>query len=320
MTIKSILLFLILTILFFSLNAKAAGTVFNTENDNARHNTKTSILVDTYLFDIDDFNLMKGSYEMIFYMGFTCQPSCNHLHFEFINGKVESADLFKTSPNFYYYRVTARLSQDMDFHQYPFEKHNLHIILEDKFLNKDKLEFIADKLHSGLNKEINLLGWSEEPTWTAKVVDYHYPNYNETNSRYIFTMEIVRPILAGILKNIVPGVFIMLIGFLTIFLDAEKAVNGLAIASGALISMILLHLATISNIPENDYMTYLDGFMIVNYFGLLLLLAELIALINSSSFTERHHKFLRIARWITPGVWLTLQIINCLIFFWPGRH
>lgn len=317
MKIKNMILAGLLFLALLSANYANANTVFNTENDRANHHTKTSVWVDTYLFDIDDFNLMKGSYEMIFYMGFTCLPNCDHLHFEYINGKVEAIDEFKSSPTFKYYRVTARLSQDMDFHRYPFEKHTLHIILEDKFLNHDLLEFIPDAKHSGLNKDINLLGWSEEPSWSAKVVNFHYPNYNETNSRYIFTMEIVRPLIAGILKNIVPGVFIMLIGFLTMFLNADKAVNGLAIASGALISMILLHLATISNIPENDYMTYLDSFMLVNYLGLLLLLAQLIALINSSQFTKTHHTLMKITRRATPVVWLGLQLMNIVIFFHP---
>lgn len=277
--------------------------------------TPTKVWVDTYLFDIDDFNLMKGSYEMNFYMGFRCVPNCDHLNVELINGKEEAREVYESYPDYRYYRITALLSQNMDFHRYPFERHNLHIVLEDKFLDQDKLIFLPDVKHSGINREINLLGWSEEPTWSAKAVNFDYPNYNQIHSRYTFTMQIARPILAGVLKNIVPGVFIMLVGFLTIFLDTNKAINGLAIVSGALISMILLHLANISSIPENDYMTYLDSFMLINYLGLFLLLAELIALINSSGFTPVHHVIFKKIRYITPLLWLLLQLINCLVFF-----
>lgn len=277
-------------------------------------NGPTKVWIDTYLFDIDDFNLMKGSYEMIFYLGTRCIPNCNKLNFEFINGKALLEETHLDTPGYKYYRITARLSQDLDFRQYPFEKHNLHIILEDKYLDNQKLQFFPDIKHSGLNRH-NLLGWDEEPKWSAKVINYHYPNYNEVNSRYIFTMQIERPVLAGILKNIVPGVFIMLVGFLTMFLNTNKAVNGLAITSGALISMILLHLSDISSIPENGYMTYLDGFMIINYFGLLILLAKLVALINSSRFKAYHRMVYRLVCVITPTIWAGLQLANCLYFF-----
>lgn len=294
-------------------------SLFNTNQvyaaSNSNDKSPIKVWVDTYLFDIDDFDLMKGSYEMVFYLGAHCEPSCKQLHFELINGKEESREIHEDSAKRKYYRITARLSQDLDFHQYPFEKHNLHIIVEDKFLDKDKLIFLPHNIHSGINKKIDLLGWDEEPVWTTVVSDFYYPNYDEKYSRYEFTVQLARPVLAGILKNIVPGVFIMLVGFLTMFLRADKAVNGLAMVSGALISMILLHLADISSIPENAYMTYLDGFMVINYLGLLLLLAQNIALINSALFTPIHHSIFKVVSRLTPVLWLALQVINCLVFF-----
>lgn len=301
----------LLLIILFAFNIRLAAA----ESKNVYfppHPTK--VWVDTYLFDIDDFNLMKGSYEMTFYLGTHCIPNCDHLNFEFINGTEVSKELHINEKDFKYYRITAHLSQDLDFHQYPFEKHNLHIVLEDKYLHKDQLQFFANLKHSGINKQ-NLLGWYEEPTWRARTVDYRYPNYNEVDSRYIFTMEIQRPILAGILKNIVPGVFIMLVGFLTMFLSNNKAVNGLAIVSGALISMILLHLSEISAIPENGYMTFLDGFMIINYFGLLILLAKLVTFINLSRFKRHHRALFKLMSSITPAIWVGLQLLNYFMFF-----
>lgn len=315
--LKHIVILLFLILCSFDLNcawAKPAASIATPASTSTSINPE-KVWVETYLFDVDDFNLMKGSYEMIFYMGFRCVPNCDNLHFEIINGKKEQQEVYESKRDYKYYRVTARLSQDLNFHRYPFEKHNLHIVVEDKSLDNNKLIFLPDVAHSGINNGINLVGWSEEPVWSATVQNYTYPNYNTTHSRYIFNVQIARPILAGILKNIVPGVFIMLVGFLTLFLDESKAVNGLAISSGALISMILLHLANISSIPENDYMTYLDSFMIINYFGLLLLLAELIALINIARLHPAHHNRLKIIGQCTPLLWLLLQIINSLIFF-----
>lgn len=309
--IRKYLNIIVAILLFFSycksLNAEEV-TIANT-----KYSSPKRALLNIYMFDINTLNLMEGNCEMIFYMGLYSKD-CNDIHLEFMNGEVISQEVVTDRSDYKLYRIRAILNQNLNYRRYPFERHILKICIEDKFLNIENLIFQVNKKYSGLDDAIILPGWSEEPDWSAQVSNHYYSNFNETYSRYTFSIIVKRPIVAGILKNIIPAIFIMLIGFLTLFYDTYKAVNALTISSGALVSLVLLHLAMVSSLPSNDYVTFLDSFMIINYLSLLMLIAETITIMNQSIFFVSYPLF-KLFRHLTPVLWFLLQIFNSVYYF-----
>ncbi|MDF2868307.1 MAG: hypothetical protein K0S11_1777 [Gammaproteobacteria bacterium] len=308
-------------ILFYSIFLSLGGVINASEvsHDNVKFNKADNkpitVSLGTYLFDIDNFKLSEGSYEMLFYLAMHCQPDCSRVQLELMNGAILSKETIISKPKSQFYRIRALLNTHINYQRFPFDSHQLTIMLEDKFLDKDTLIFSADANNTGLDNSIILLGWDEKPFWLAEVSNSFYPIYNQTYSRYIFSVNISKPILAGLLKNILPGVLIMAMGFLPLLLSHSKVLNGLPLVSSALITMALFHINATSAIPPTRYITYLDGFMLVNYLGLLFVLSREVASLSSIKLktirmlsSKKYYLFI-------PLLWLTLQGINFLSFF-----
>lgn len=215
-----------------------------------------------------------------------------------------------------FYRIKASLYEDMNLRAFPFDHQNLTIIIEDKFLDKDRLILQPDYNKTDLDNKLSIVGWSHL-NWTATTENYYYPPLSQTFSRYTFTLHIQRPLLSGFIKCILPAIFILIAGFLTLTMEPGKVVQRLSVATAALIAMVILNLGITSPIPWLSYMTYIDAFMLVNYFGLVDVLVQTIILMRLVDLhkTEKAHRLYLIFRYTTPVLWLLLQIINIIIFF-----
>lgn len=163
----------------FSLSPSCVANALELSVNNVKFNTAYSnpitVLFGIYLFNIGNFKLNKGCYEMLFYLLNRCQPVCSKVHF------------------------------------FPFHRHQLTLVFEDKFLEKNNLEFST------------------------------YPAYHQTYSRYIFSVNIYRPVLAGLLKNILPATLLMFMVFFPLFIgDSTKIISGLSLTGGALITLAFI--------------------------------------------------------------------------------
>lgn len=310
---ESLLFMIILCFMLISSPAIASPKLINGDNCQDQHNKITRVKTGIYIADISHFDLSEGNYEVDFYLNLICQPNCSNLNFQLVNGKTLSKEVFYNSKNWKLYRIDAILNRPFDFKQYPFDSHRLSIVIEDKYLDTNKLIFIFNPDKTDISKSTELLGWKGSPIWKAEVINYAYPIYHSTSSRFILTLQVSRPILAGILKIILPSIFIMTIGLLALFVDSKQIFNGLSLACSALVSMVLLHINSLSSLPANHYMTFIDGFMLVNYVVFLIVFSEMIILMHLPP--QRIKKLERKFLYSTSIIWLILQVINWLFFF-----
>jgi hypothetical protein len=276
----------------------------------------THIKVGVYVLHVGKYDLQSASIRMDFYLILCCKPFTNKFNFEIMNATSSNIQLLVTKDNFLIYRVQAELNKSNNLRNYPFDRHALDIVIENRQLTSDELIFEADPSITALDSNLDVVGFQLLPNWSAKVTNHYYKVFKQMFSSYQFSMYIQRPLLAGILKGILPAFIITLCSFLALFMRIDHLSQRLSIATSTLIASVVFHLNLTASIPPLGYMTFADMFMFINYIFLFFILIEVIVITH---FIETKHQPLAeiinwYCAWSIPLAWFVLQAINFLTF------
>ncbi len=277
-------------------------------------NAVPKVNVGVYLLNVGKLDTTTGAYTLDFFLSLRCDGPCPQgMSYEFMNGRSSSTDKIEDEPNLKTYRIQATLNENLNLRAYPFDSHQLTVVIEDRNLPADKLVYEPDVETSGIDENVIVSGWQLDPKWGAKVVEHIYPeSFGGAYSRYVFYITIQRAALSSVLKALLPAFFIMLVGFLGLILGPDKVLQRLTINTGALTAAVLFHLNLTSSIPPVGYLTYADKFMVINYVANVLALGSTVWLMF---LTERKKdatakRVYNSALILTPALWLILQILN----------
>lgn len=261
-----------------------------------------------YVLNVGELNTQSGSYKVDFYLTFQCPETCDASGFELMNGTILSKDQQENTPTEEIFRVRASLSTNIDMRGYPFDRHDLPILLEDREQPDTQLVYVPDRALSGVDANVTVGGWNLDG-WHADVTQHYYPPFKSTYSRYEFDVVVGRGIISSILKALVPALIIVGSGFLALLLGPGKALQRLGIGTSALVGAILFHINLTSQVPPVGYLTVADKFMIANYTGLLgTLIATVVLLVIEERVSEaRAWRFHRVSGIAVLAVWLAAQ-------------
>jgi len=279
---------------------------------NAKPN---EVSVGVYVLNIGKFDLSSGSYTLDFYLSMKCDGNCNTGDFEFLNGRATSIDKIIDKPNEKFYRIQANLLKNLDLKNYPFDEHSLTIEMEDKEATKDDLIYKFDKEHSGVDPLVILVGW-ELKGWDGKVGDHFYQPYDEIFSRFIFSMNIKRVVLASVIKSFLPVFFMVFVGLLSLLLKADKVSMRLSLNISTLLAAVFFHLNLSSQIPPVGYLTFADKFMITTYIILISILFSGILLMRRTDKKDEKlaERMYRISLYAIPIMTIFLYLLNFFAF------
>ena len=222
-----------------------------------------------YVLNLGKFDIGTGSFTADFYFSFKCDNICPVFDFEFSNGRAATTDKIIDLPNEKFYRIQANLNSQIDLKKYPLDSQRLQIVIEDKKSTVDFVRFLPNIDESGIDKDIAFTGWIIKD-WTAVETEHVYEVYDETYSRYVFTIPIERIALNSFLKTFLPVIFILLVMFSSYFLDPDKITTRLAMAGSALVASVMFHISISNQIPPVSYLTFADKFMILTYLMVLI--------------------------------------------------
>ncbi|MEM2089689.1 MAG: hypothetical protein QXL88_01175 [Candidatus Pacearchaeota archaeon] len=255
---------LFLVIFFISLIALTLIAL--TSIVNAQEPEKVNVSL--YILNLGKFDLATGTFTADFYLGFKCENHCN-IDFEFMNGRASSIEKIIDSENEKFYRIQANLMSPIDLKKFPFDKQKLQIIIEDKKKTIEDMVYVVNLEESGIDPSIIFVGWNLED-WKAEVKEHNYEVYNETYSQYVFTIPISRILINAIFKTFLPIIFIILVMLSSFVLDPDKITTRLSMVGSALVASVMFHVSLINQIPPVGYLTFIDKFMILTYFVMLL--------------------------------------------------
>ncbi len=228
-----------------------------------------SINVGLYLLNLGKFDIATGSFTADFYLSFKCNTACPSFEFEFMNGRASSFEKIINEENEKFYRIQANLISPIDLKKFPFDKQKMEIIIEDKKKTIEELIYMPNIEESGIDESINFVGWNMEE-WNASTKNHKYGIYNETYSQYIFEIPISRIIINSIFKTLLPITFIILVMLSSFVLDPDKITTRLAMVGSSLVASVMFHVSLANQLPPVGYLTFIDKFMVLSYFVILL--------------------------------------------------
>ena len=275
--------------------------------------------VGIYLIRAGSLDISTGAIDVDFYLEFTCPAKCKDgiTNFEVVNGTVKSKALVEDEETAFKptYRVTATVFQEVSLVKYPFDSHEIKIVIEGNS-DKNALVFEVNKATTAIDPNVFILGWELNHTPQARIVDQYYAAWSLHYDRYEFTTTLFKPALAGWLKGLLPAIFIALGSLFALYITTKNIGNRVAIITSALVASVLYHLNFTSRVPPIGYLTFGDIFMIINYIVILISLALTIWIIRSSDVPERQEFVKRVNKIeivAIPVLWLVLHIINAIV-------
>lgn len=290
-------------------------------NHAQKQKEPTHIKVGIYVLHVGKYDLQSASIRIDFYLILCCKSLTKKFNFEIMNATNSNIQLAAlTKDNYLVYRIQAELNKSNNLRNYPFDHHALDIIIENRQLNSDNMVFEVDPSITALDNNLDVVGFQLLRNWSATVTNHYYKVFQQMFSSYKFSMYIQRPLLAGVLKGILPAFIIILCSFLALFMRIDHLSQRISIATSALIASVVFHLNLTASIPPLGYVTFADMFMFINYLCLFLVLIEVIVITH---YIETKHQPLAelinwYCAWGIPVVWLILQIINFLIYNYTG--
>ncbi len=225
------------------------------------------VYVGVWLVNVEKVDLAASSYRLDFYLWFKFNPSEISLtdvkKFEFVNGPVaEFKPIDENETGGYVeYRIKGDFIKTFDFTKYPFETHTLTIELEHKELDISHLRYVADQ-NSAIDEAANIAGW-EIGGYNATETEHSYGD--ETYSRFIFSIQLKRPMLSSFVKSVLPIIVITTISLLTFFISPQNFSQRIGLGVTTLMSAAAFHLSLLSGIPPIGYLTFADRMMISVY-------------------------------------------------------
>jgi hypothetical protein len=222
-----------------------------------------------YVLNLGKFDIASGTFTADFYLSITCEEDCTTQNFEFMNGRASSVDKIIDTPTEKFYRIQANMNNPVDLKRFPFDKQQMQIVIEDKVKTIDEINYVPNLEESGIDETVIFTGWNLD-SWNAEVTKHYYPVYDETYSRYIFTMDISKIFWNSFIKTILPIIFIMLVALSSFVIDPDKMATRVAMISSALVASVMFHVSISNQVPPVGYLTFADKFMLLTYFILLM--------------------------------------------------
>ena len=118
------------------------------------------VQVGILLLNVGRLDTSTGTYTMDFYLTMRCDRPCDPEPFELANGRITFQQLQEQLPTFKAFRIQAALSVGMDLRRYPFDRHQLGLVIEDSNRDANALLYVADPARSTMAQDLQVAGWS----------------------------------------------------------------------------------------------------------------------------------------------------------------
>lgn len=292
------------------------------------------VRVGLYLRALPELDIKTNSYLADFYLWFRWHaaqrdPSAS---FEFTNA-VQSWDL-KIQPlhvddlgvaraealpdgsRYQIFHVHGRFQTPFDLRSYPFDRQSVRIELEETNSLVGVVAYEWDRDGDAVHPGLTIPGWTIESA-RAEVGAAGYPTHfgdirkrgsHDEYARFAFVLDVERPIIGYLVKTVLPISVVMLITFITFFIELRYFEARIGLAITGLISAVALQLTSGSELPNVGYMVLLDKIYNLSYFVIFIALAESVAAVRlaDAGFADRAR---RLDRW---------AVLACAVIFFGG--
>ena len=182
---------------------------------------------------------------------------------DFINGQIKRVDSEFLDTHLLEKRVTGTFTNNFNFHDFPFEKLNIDIVIEPKRPWTAQYAILHNSPLSGFDSSVYVIG-SEIKEFSSATKEFSYEDEEEPYSRYTGSFVIERSVTGGILKTFVPVLIIVGISMSILWIP-ENFTPRIYLTAPLMLALVYLHMSNLDKLPPLGYLTFFDSFMLVCY-------------------------------------------------------
>jgi len=199
--------------------------------------TKTEVIAGVYLLNLYDVNTTEGSFGADFWLWFNHKPDENIKMLktrEFLNGKdiqsLNSDSEVKSEVNWAIEKIKGKFIQDFDISKFPYDRHELHLIIEESLKESSDLVYVADTLNSKIDDQTRVVdGWRVE-SMKLEVKEHKYSsNFGDPSKKngasynQLIVTIIIERVAEGLLMKVLFGLYIAIaIGLISFFMKTDS--------------------------------------------------------------------------------------------------
>jgi hypothetical protein len=258
---------------------------------------KQTVVVGLYLNQVAAIDIKSNTFLADFYLWFRWQGEIDPTQsWELVNA-VETWDFVKEPVyrddegearvellpdgcKFQQYHVQGRFTHPFHLADYPLDRQELSIRLEDSVYDDDELAYLADLKDSRVNPDMDIPGWIihqrrfeiDARTYASAMGDPRLEGLR--CSQFRATLSLGRPLVGYLSKTLVPIAFVVLITLLTFFISLRYYEGRLGLAVTTLISAVALQLTTSADLPQVGYLVLVDKLYNLSYVLILFAMFE----------------------------------------------
>ena len=182
-------------------------------------------------------------------------------------------------------RFQGSFNSPLTVADYPFEKQNLRLLIEDGIEDSQRITYRADTDPIALDREVTLPGYNfGKPT--IRFGDYTYDSsFGERNSsrqertypRISVEIPLSSAVVSGIVKTILPIIIVMIASALGLVIPASYVDSKVNVPIFSLLALVAMHWGVSSALPEVNYLVMIDVLYIIAYVAVTAMLAFAVA-------------------------------------------
>jgi len=180
------------------------------------------------------------------------------------------------------FKVEGRFVQPFSLAEFPLDRHDLRIMVEDTVHPITEIAYEIDRDNSGISRDLMIPGWKLQG-WRGEELAHDYgTNFGEdytatTSSVASFDMGIYRPASFFLMKLMLPLVIVVLAAMAALLVPPDALDARLAMPLGALLSAIFLQKSYSDGLPDLGYLVFMDKIYLLAYPLILIVLIRAIA-------------------------------------------
>jgi hypothetical protein len=226
-----------------------------------------------YVNQIPSMNLHDNRFEVDFFLWFRWKgKDLDPLRsFQLVSGQIDSKDQeFRATRGDIEYacvRVKATIVKFWDVRDYPLDRHELAIDIEDNENESDKLVYVSDLLNSSISPDLRVPGYVIKRAFPQVAEHTYRTNYGDpdlpadspsTYSRFTYTVEIARPGF-GIFTKLFLALFLsVILSFLAFLIKPTNVDPRFGLGIGAIFAAVSIQYVIEAALPEVDQVTLAD--------------------------------------------------------------
>lgn len=261
----------------------------------AAHAQPQRVWMGMYVVDVTELDLKTGTYTADFYLWVRWDGPRDPTGFEIMNGSGDPCAPSESrrfgSVRYAVYRCQYTFHQNFDLRQYPLDRQELTIEIEDQALTRAELVYVPDREHTGLDAKVSLPGW-KTGTLRLREVTHTYTSLGNPSlldspgaqySRLVLTIPLEREGVGIYFKNFLVMFLSVGVGLIGALLRCEHIDARLGLGLASIFGVVSSYMVVAQVLPETAQFTMADKLHLV---GIVCVFVSILSTVVAYNLTD----------------------------------